>query len=140
MRVIDTIRKVYEEQSKISCDFDNKYQWFAKHVIGVITFDDEMCEQFGWTIVDVCKAILDKRVSEYTKDPTQDVMYTIVYNLLNSKNWVEITATYNVNFVDYGDAEPLINWWYWDGEEERSYRVAFSEKNLRSLIEFIEEE
>ena len=141
MRVMDIYRKVYEAQCEIYADIDSKYQWFVDKILGLTTYDYEVSELFGWKIIDVCKAILDGKITEYIKDETNNTIYILVCNLLNSKAWIKWGADFTtVSFCEYGDADPIVNWWYWDEEGEHVHRVAFCEKNLRSLIEFIEED
>lgn len=142
MRVIDTIRKVYEEHCDIfEGTYYSKYQWFVDHILELTTYDGEISDLFGRKIVEVCKAIMDRKTYEYIDDENNYITYIIVYNLLQSKEWINWgTSIRGAWFEESSSLNPIINWSYSDREGIHSHRVAFSEKNLRTLIEFIEEE
>lgn len=133
-----TAKEIFEkdyESHKIMLEDSNVYEWAARYIFDLTTYDGGLDEFFVKIIVNVCEAILDHKTFELIEQSTEDYIdYILVCQLLNHKKWIEWGTSIRGAWFDYGkDAEPLFSGY---GE---CPDVLFTEENLKTLIEFINE-
>lgn len=135
-----TVKEIYEadyrDYVEFGCNPQTKYSW-AADIFGFVTYDSELDELFVKKIIEVCKAILDRETFEYI-DGSRDnyIAYVLVCKLLDTYGW-----------IDYWGSS-IRGAWFHEGQMDRHYiaepyrqkPVPFSIDNLRTLIEFVEEE
>lgn len=132
----ELVLQIFEDEFAEHCDGaenENKYDWCAKYVFMLLTYDEELAEIFIKKIFEVCKAILEKRNFSFFKDNDEKYReYIIVCQLLCRLNW-----------INWGTS--IRGAWFEENRKEQSPiiegdigTVYFSEENLKILIEFVE--
>ena len=135
-----TVKEIYEAEYKDYSEFfeegQTKYHWASKEIFDLTTYDDDLDELFVKKIIEVCKAIIDRKTFEYINVSADNyVTYIIVCNLLEEYDWIEWGTS-------VGGA------WFQEGPNFRHYllnctkneSVPFTIENLKALCEFIEED
>ena len=141
-----TVYDVYANNYKEYCYVDpenTKYGWVANHIFNLATYDDSLDELFAKKIIEVCKAILDGTTYDYIRDGSNYISYILVCQLLYHMNWIDWgTSIRGAWFDDYGGPHtkptPILT--YYDCHEVGFQEIRFTKDNLKTLIDFIEEE
>ena len=135
-----TTREIYEADYKYYSEFFtenpvSKYHWAATEIFPLTTYDDALDELFITKIVEVCKAILDRKTFEYISGYGENYRaYILVCNMLNHYGWIEWgTSIRGAWFQEVGDCRAYILESYEYGN------VPFTEENMRILVDFLSE-
>lgn len=140
----------YEEERTWYDDEWTKYEWAARKIFNLTTYDAGLDEAFVKTIVEVCKVILERRNFEYIRNKDNYVIYIIVCQLLNRFGWInwgtsirgawfESTNSQNWDTDTTTHSKDILEELYWCNadDQHRIDSVPFTEDNLRALIEFM---
>lgn len=132
----------YTEFREFIDDEATKYQWVGNEVFDLVTYDSALDELFAKYIIEICKAILDRRTFDYcsSSDITEDyVKYILVCQKLEALNWINWGTSIRGAWFDAGkDAKPILDRII-DIERHGVDSIPFSIDNLKALIEFVEE-
>jgi hypothetical protein len=113
----------------------------------LITYDDELDEEFVKKIIEVSKAIIDRQTFEYIAESHENyVVFILVCNLFEYFEWINWGTSIRGSWFEdtYGnyDKRPILSEILPcdHGTKPEEVVVPFTEKNLRALIEFVEED
>lgn len=130
-----------------------KYEWAAFHVFDLTTYDSDLDKFFVEAIIEVCRAIHERKTFEYIRDGSNYKRFILVCQMLDKFHWIEWGTSIRGAWFD-AEHGPHIKskvivdedeWWGpgydMNGDMERHTieAVPFTEENLMALIEFIEE-
>lgn len=148
-----TVTEIYEHRYAEYCINtcgDTKYEWAAREVFDLTTYDGSLDELFVKKIIEVLKVIFNRTSFEYIKDETNYITYILVCQLLEKFHWIEWGTsirgawfeTYHPNVKSHLILEEYVITSFASGErKEYIYpEVRCTEENLKALIEFIEKE
>ena len=140
MDVLELYKKDYEFHSEVVCEGSNKYDWAASQVFDLTTYDSALDEMFVKKIIEVCKAILERRNFEYIQDETCYVTYILVCQLLEQLHWIEWGtsirgAWFEESHFGYVQSQPILKYLYSDVDDG----IPFTMDNLKAFIEFMED-
>lgn len=142
MNVKEKYKDHYIDYCEIFTEAPNKYEWAAREIFGLTTYDGYLDELFVKKIIEVSKVILKRQTFEYIKDENNYITYIVVCQLFEHFNW-----------IDWGTS---IRGAWFDGQERHNEKakaildvnitacgggeIPFTRDNLKALIEFIEED
>lgn len=136
------LAKDYKEYVEFTCG-ETKWEWAAHKVFNLCTYDGYLDELFVKKIIEVCKAILDRKTFEYMAvDETQHYIdYIVICQWLNQLGWIEWGTSIRGAWFDGhghgGEQAKLVQYLYTDFDAPIG--VPFTEDNLRAFIDFMEE-
>lgn len=146
------VKEIYRASYKIICEhldcIENKYEWAASEVFGLVTYDGGLDEVFVKDILEVLCAILDNRTYEYIRDGQNYRKYIGVCQLLHRNHWIDwgtsIRGAWISSDINSVDILNEYEWYTYEtpGEPTKNVieKVPFTDENIRALIEFIVEE
>ena len=138
MNTIDIYRKNYEEVCSWHDDEYDKYEWAANYIFELITYDAALDEKFVKDIIEVCKVIIDKRNYDYIKDDNNYIKYILVCQLLDRFQWINWGTSIRGAWFELSktpDSKVIL-----EKLSNNTEEVHFSHNNLKTLIEFMEED
>ena len=131
----------YGEYREFIDDEATKYQWVGNAVFNLVTYDGALDELFAKYIIEICKAILERRTFDYCSgsDITEDyVKYILVCQKLEALDWINWGTSIRGAWFDAGkDAEPILK--YIEESRHGVDKIPFTIENIEALIEFVEE-
>ena len=129
---------------------DTKYEWAAREVFDLTTYDGELDELIVKKIIEVLKVILDKTNYEYIKNRENYINYILVCQLLDKFNWIDwgtsIRGAWFKSYHSNAETHPILEEFevkrFVDGELLKCVypEVYFTKEALNTLIKFIEAE
>ena len=88
MPIYEIYEMRYHEHCENTC-CDTKYEWAAREVFDLTTYDGELDELFVKKILEVLKVILNRTNFDYIKEEVDYTNYILVCQLLNKFNWID---------------------------------------------------
>lgn len=110
----------------------SRYEWAARYIFGLVTYDSELDELFVKYIIATCKCLIERRTYELCADQTRYIWYIACLQLLNNKGWIEWGTSIRGSWFLYSGGEPL-----YDLDDTR---IKFSYYNMQALIDFLSEQ
>lgn len=141
-----TITELYEAHYKDYCEFldqddykHTKYEWAASEVFDLTTYDSSIDELFVKKIVEVLKAIRDRKTFDYIKDENNYITYLAVCQLLTRFNWINwgtsIRGAWFDGYQASAGTKPIIDM---NLEKYGCTEIRFCEAHICALINFLE--
>lgn len=120
---------------------DNKYDWAASEVFGLVTYDGELDKLFVERICDVCKYIAAGKTYEFINmSPENYITYSLVCQVLYKKRWINWGTSIRGAFFDgYYSDNSILEWSCSGPDYNIDISVPFNMKNIMELVAFIEE-
>lgn len=120
-------------------DKPTKYEWAASEVFDLTTYDSFIDELFVKKIVEVLKAIRDRKTFDYIEDENNYITYLAVCQLLTRFNWIDWGTSIRGAWFDGHQAssgiKPIIDM---NLEKYGCTEIRFCEAHICALIDFIE--
>lgn len=144
-----TIQELYKAHYEDYCEFlsqddekRTKYEWAAREVFDLTTYDGSMDELFVKKIIEVFKVIVNRDNFDYIKDEANYITYLTVCQLLVKYDWIDWGTSIRGAWINESsfDSEYRIPILRDNLEKYGCSEVRFCKAHVMALIDFIEED
>ena len=160
MTTLEIYKAHYEDNRMNHHEDYSKYEWAARHIFDLTTYDGALDEKFVKTIMEVCKVILNRSNFDYIGDCDANnenyIKYILACQIFERFKWLDWGTSIRGAwferecFTPWGCKEPIVSkdileeykWWDTESGEWTEHTidaVPFTVDNLKDLVTFMEE-